>query len=81
MHCDYGMAEKDERLKENLIVNAYSSDIRKKLYALPNDTDLMDVIKCMETLEQAAREEGYQSKHFGIQEALLPCMIKDYMTN
>ncbi|MCP4397837.1 MAG: hypothetical protein GY801_11130, partial [bacterium] len=55
-YCDYPTDQIDERLKETLIINAYSSEIRKKLFALPDNTLLCDVIKRMETLEQAARE-------------------------
>ncbi len=54
MYCDYPTDQSDERLKENLIINMYSNEIRKKLFALPDDTPLLEVIKCMETLEQAA---------------------------
>ncbi len=53
-YCDYPADQIDERLKENLIINAFSSDIHKKLFALPDDTPLADVIKMMETYEQAA---------------------------
>ncbi len=53
-YCGYPTDQIDERLKETLIINMYSSDIRKKLFALPDDTLLRDVIKTMETLEQAA---------------------------
>ncbi len=54
MFCDYPTAEVNERLKENLIINMYSTKIHKKLFTLPDDTELKDVIKTMETLEQAA---------------------------
>ncbi|MCP4349301.1 MAG: hypothetical protein GY795_27790, partial [Desulfobacterales bacterium] len=43
-------------MKENLIINTYSNEIRRKLFALPDDTPMNEVIKQMETLEQAARE-------------------------
>ncbi|MCP4349210.1 MAG: hypothetical protein GY795_27330, partial [Desulfobacterales bacterium] len=43
-------------MKENLIINTYSNEIRRKLFALPDETSLTDVIKQMETLEQAVRE-------------------------
>ncbi|MCP4343377.1 MAG: hypothetical protein GY799_31995 [Desulfobulbaceae bacterium] len=56
MYCDYPADQSDERLKENLIINTYSNEICRKLFALPDDTSLTDVIKQMETLEQAARE-------------------------
>ncbi len=55
-YCDYPSEQADERLKENLIINTYSNEIRRKLFALPDDTPLLDVIKVMETLEQAVRE-------------------------
>ncbi|MCP4343190.1 MAG: hypothetical protein GY799_31035 [Desulfobulbaceae bacterium] len=55
-YCDYPADQSDERLKENLIINTYSNEIRRKLFALPDATSLNDVIKQMETLEQAARE-------------------------
>ncbi len=54
--CDYSTDEVDERLKENLIINTYSTEIRKKLFTLPNETSLKDVIKTMEMLEQAVQE-------------------------
>ncbi len=54
MYCDYSTEEVDERLKENPIINMYSTEIRKKLFALPDDTELKDMIKTMEMLEQAA---------------------------
>ncbi len=55
-YCGYAPTEVDERLKENLIINTFSNEIRRKLFALPDDTPLNEIIKQMETLEQAARE-------------------------
>ncbi|MCP4342602.1 MAG: hypothetical protein GY799_27910, partial [Desulfobulbaceae bacterium] len=55
-YCDYPADQSDERLKENLIINTYSNEIRRKLFALPDATSLNDIIKQMEMLEQAARE-------------------------
>ncbi len=54
--CDYEPGTNDERLKGNLIVNAYSADTHKKLYAMPDNTPLNDIVKAMETLEQATHE-------------------------
>ncbi len=34
MYCDYPTAEVDERLKENLIINTYSTEICKKAFRL-----------------------------------------------
>ncbi len=51
--CDYPTDQSDERLKENLIINTYSMEIRKKLFSLPDETPLLEETKCMETLEQA----------------------------
>ncbi|MCP4341241.1 MAG: hypothetical protein GY799_20750 [Desulfobulbaceae bacterium] len=48
-------------MKENLIVNTYSNEIRRKLFALPDDTPLLDVIKVMETLEQVVARESKQT--------------------
>ncbi len=63
MYCDYSTAEQDERLKENLIINMYSSEIFKKVIALSNDTKLKDVIKHMEALKQAAHESKILSEN------------------
>ncbi len=63
---DYGVNEKNEHLKENLIVNAYSADIHKKLYTLPDDETLQSVIATMETMEQSARESKLGEKAMGI---------------
>ncbi len=63
--CDYGAGEIDERLKENLIINAYSSETRKKLYTMPDATDLKDIIVAMETLEQAMRESKISENAIG----------------
>ncbi len=56
MFCDYEVGTTNEHLKENLIVNAYSSKIHKKLYSMTTDTSLNAIIVQMETLEQAACE-------------------------
>ncbi len=37
-------------------MNAFSSEIHKKLYSMPDDTSLQSIIATMENMEQATRE-------------------------